>query len=100
MIDPTGPGTAWLASARAHSFLDLIGPLGEEFAHRDVDSCLLVAERHRAAATLYSSPRSSSPAGKRVDMVVGAETMAQVLEPIEAKRLSQTVAIVERAEPR
>ena len=27
-------------------------------------------------------------------MVVGAETMAQVLKPIEAKRLSQTVAIV------
>ena len=94
VVDPTGPGSAWLASARAHSFLDLIGPLGKGFAHpRRLTNCLLVAERH-GAATLYFLAQELVAAGKRVDRVVGAETMAQVLKPIEAKRLSQTVAIV------
>ena len=29
VVDPSGPGTAWLGSARAHEFLDVIGPLGK-----------------------------------------------------------------------
>ena len=53
VIDPGGPGTSWMASARAHSFLDMIGPLGKSFSHpRRLTNCLLVAERH-GAATLY-----------------------------------------------
>ena len=94
VIDPAGPGTSWLASARAHSFLDLIGPLGKGFSHpRRLSNCLLVAEHH-GAATLYFLAQELVAAGKRVDMVVGAETLERVLKPIDAKRLSQTVAIV------
>ena len=92
VIDPAGPGTPWLASARAHSFLDLIARSARIRPSATSTNCLLVAERHGAAAVL---PRPGARRrGKRVDMVVGAETMAQVLKPIEAKRLSQTVAIV------
>lgn len=94
VIDPSGPGTSWLASTRPHSFLDLIGPLGKGFAHpRRLTNCLLVAEEH-AAASLYFLAQDLVAAGKRVDMVIGAETMERVLKPIEAKRLSQTVSIV------
>lgn len=94
VIDPSGPGTSWLASAKAHAFLDMIGPLGKAFAHpRRLTNCLLVAEGH-AAAGLYFLAQDLVTAGKRVDMVIGAETMERVLKPIEAKRLSQTVAIV------
>ncbi|MGH2679836.1 MAG: dihydroorotate dehydrogenase electron transfer subunit [Actinomycetota bacterium] len=94
VVDAAGAGTSWLAGARAHSFLDLIGPLGKGFSHpRHLTNCLLVAEGH-GAATLYFLAQELAAAGKRVDMVVGAETMERVLKPIDAKRLSQTVAIV------
>ena len=94
VVDPAGPGRSWLASSRAHSFLDMIGPLGKGFAHpRHLTNCLLVAERH-GAATLYFLAQELVAAGKRVDMVIGAETLERVLKPIDAKRLSQTVAIV------
>jgi dihydroorotate dehydrogenase electron transfer subunit len=94
VIEPSGPGTTWIASARAHSFLDMIGPLGKGFAlPRRLTNCLLVAEGHGAAA-LYFLAQELAAAGKRVDMIVGAETMERVLKPIEAKRLSQTVVIV------
>jgi dihydroorotate dehydrogenase electron transfer subunit len=94
VVDPAGAGTSWLASARAHSFLDLIGPLGKGFAHpRRLTNCLLVAERH-GAAPLYFLAQELVAAGKRVDMVVGGDTLEGVLKPIEAKRLSQTVSIV------
>lgn len=94
VVDATGAGTSWLAAARAHSFLDLIGPLGKGFSHpRHLTNCLLVAEGH-GAATLYFLAQELAAAGKRVDMVVGAETMERVLKPIDAKRVSQTVAIV------
>jgi dihydroorotate dehydrogenase electron transfer subunit len=94
VVDPSGPGTSWLASAKAHAFLDLIGPLGKGFAHpRRLTNCLLVAEGH-AAASLYFLAQDLVAAGKRVDMVIGAPTMERVLKPIEAKRLSQTVSIV------
>jgi dihydroorotate dehydrogenase electron transfer subunit len=94
VIDPSGPGTSWLSKVRAHSFLDVIGPLGKTFTHpRRLTNCLLVAEGH-SAATLYFLAQDLVAAGKRVDMVIGAETMERVLKPIEAKRLSQTVAIV------
>ena len=29
VFDPDGPGTSWLAGARAHETLDVIGPLGK-----------------------------------------------------------------------
>ena len=45
VFDPRGPGTEWLAEARAHQFLDVIGPLGRGFAYPSrLTNCLLVAE--------------------------------------------------------
>jgi dihydroorotate dehydrogenase electron transfer subunit len=93
VFDPRGPGTAWLAEAKAHQFLDVIGPLGKAFAYpAKLNTCLLVSEGH-GAATIYFLAQELRARGKRVDMVVGAEDLDHVFKPIEGKRLSQTIAI-------
>ncbi len=94
VFDPTGAGTGWLAEAKAHQFLDVIGPLGKAFAYpTKLTNCLLVSEGH-GAAPIYFLAQELRTRGKRVDMIVGAETMDHVFKPIEGKRLSQTIAIV------
>jgi dihydroorotate dehydrogenase electron transfer subunit len=94
VFDPRGPGTSWLAESRAHEFLDVIGPLGKAFAFpRKLSSCLLVSEGH-GAAPIYFLAQELRARGKRVDMVVGAQTHDLVFKPIDGKRLSQTIAIV------
>jgi dihydroorotate dehydrogenase electron transfer subunit len=94
VVAPSGPGTTWVSGLRAHEFLDVIGPLGTAFAYpRRLTNCLLVAEGH-AAAGLYFLAQELLARHKRVDMVIGGDTVESVFKPIEAKRLSQTVAIV------
>ncbi len=94
VVDPQGPGSEWLGSVKAHEFLEVIGPLGTAFAYpKRHTNCLLVAEGH-GAASLYFLAQELLSRYKRVDMVVGAETMERVFKPIEGKRLSQTISIV------
>jgi dihydroorotate dehydrogenase electron transfer subunit len=94
VVDPSGPGTEWLTTTKAHEFLEVIGPLGTPFAYpKRHTNCLLVAEGH-GAASLYFLAQELLARHKRVDMVVGAETLERVFKPIEGKRLSQTIAIV------
>jgi dihydroorotate dehydrogenase electron transfer subunit len=94
VIDPRGAGTRWLAEAKAHEFLDVIGPLGTAFAYpKRHTNCLLVAEGH-GASCLYFLAQELLTRHKRVDMIVGAESLERVFKPIEGKRLSQTIAIV------
>jgi dihydroorotate dehydrogenase electron transfer subunit len=96
VFDPLGPGTAWLAEARANQFLDVIGPLGKAFAYpRRLTSCLLVAEGHGAAAILFLAQELRAR-GKRVNMILGGSSAEYVFKPIEAKRVSQTIEIVTR----
>jgi dihydroorotate dehydrogenase electron transfer subunit len=94
VFDPRGAGTGWLAGAKAHEFLDVIGPLGKAFAYpTKLNSCLLVSEGH-GAAPLYFLAQELRSRGKRVDMVLGAPSQDLVFKPIEGKRLSQTIAIM------
>ena len=93
-FDRRGPGSDWMATRRAHGFLDVIGPLGKPFAYpRRLTNCLLVAVG-RGAAPLYFLGQELRARGKRVDMLVGAATLEEVFKPIEGKRLSQTVAFM------
>lgn len=93
-FDVSGPGTTWLSQARAHRFLDVIGPLGKPFSYpKRLTNCLLIAEGH-GAASLYFLAQELLARQKRVDMVVGGATFENVFKPIEAKRLSQTVKIM------
>lgn len=94
VVDPSGPGTGWLGTARAHEFLDVIGPLGKGFSYpKRLTNCLLVAEGH-GAASLYFLAQELIARHKRVDMIVGGDTLERVFKPIEGKRLSQTIEIV------
>ncbi|HXF73309.1 MAG TPA: dihydroorotate dehydrogenase electron transfer subunit [Actinomycetota bacterium] len=93
-FDVRGTGTAWLAEARAHSTLDLIGPLGTGFAYpRRLSNCLLVGEGH-GVAPLHFLAEELRARGKRVDMLVGADGIEAVFEPIEGKRLATNIAIL------
>jgi dihydroorotate dehydrogenase electron transfer subunit len=94
VFDPHGPGTSWLAEAKAHQFLDLIGPLGKAFAYpQKLNNCLLISEGH-GSASIYFLAQELRSRGKRVDMLIGAEDQEHVFKPIEGKRLSQSIAIV------
>lgn len=94
VFDPRGPGTAWLAELKAHQFLDVIGPLGKAFAYpTKLTNCLLVSEGH-GSATIYFLAQELRSRGKRVDMIIGADTHERVFKPIDGKRLSQSVAIM------
>ena len=95
VVDRSGPGHRVARRRRkAHEFLDVIGPLGKAFAYpKRLTNCLLVAEGH-GAASLYFLAQELLARHKRVDMVVGGETLERVFKPIEGKRLSQTIAIV------
>jgi dihydroorotate dehydrogenase electron transfer subunit len=97
IVDPTsGAGTGWLARARAHEFLDVIGPLGSPFSYpKRLVNCLLVAEG-RGAASLSFLAQELVARHKRVDMVLGGASLEAVFKPIDAKRLSQSVAVMTR----
>jgi dihydroorotate dehydrogenase electron transfer subunit len=97
IVDPTsGAGTGWLARARAHEFLDVIGPLGSPFSYpRRLVNCLLVAEG-RGAASLSFLAQELVARHKRVDMVLGGASLEAVFKPIDAKRLAQSVAVMTR----
>src|SRR5919108_453185 len=83
VFDRHGPGTSWLAGVRVHEFLDVIGPLGTAFAYpAKLNACLLVSEGH-ASAPMYFLAQELRARGKRVDMIVGAETHEHVFKPIE-----------------
>jgi dihydroorotate dehydrogenase electron transfer subunit len=93
-FDRHGAGTEWLAHREAHEFLDVIGPLGTAFAYpRRLSICLLIAEGH-GAASMYFLAQELRARGKRVDLVVGGADAEHIFKPIEAKRLSQTIAFV------
>ena len=94
VFDPRGGrGSSWLAEVKAHQFLDVIGPLGTAFAYpAKLSTCLLVAEGH-GAASMYFLGQELRARGKRVDMLMGAETQELVFKPIEGKRLAQTIVI-------
>ena len=93
VFDPRGAGTEWLAEVKSHQFLDVIGPLGKAFAYpAKLTTCLLISEGH-GSAPIYFLAQELRARGKRVDMLVGAETQERVFRPIEGKRLSQTIVI-------
>ena len=94
VFDPRGGGgSSWLAEVNAHQFLDVIGPLGTAFAYpAKLSTCLLVAEGH-GAAPMFFLGQELRARGKRVDMLMGAETQELVFKPIEGKRLAQTIVI-------
>ncbi len=95
-FEARGPGTRWLSEAAPHTFLDVIGPLGTGFSYpKRLTNCLLVAEGY-GAASIYFLAQELLARHKRVDMLIGGETLDSVFKPIEGKRLSQSITILTR----
>jgi dihydroorotate dehydrogenase electron transfer subunit len=105
IVDRRGPGSTWLAGTQAHEFVDLIGPCGNGFGIPRPTNCLLFGVGY-GAAPLYFLAEELRTRGKRVDMIVSAQSQGRLLKPIEGKRLAHSITIVtadgsvgERAEP-
>ena len=91
VFDVLGPGTAWLAEAKPHDVLDVIGPIGRAFTYpRELTNCLLVGGGY-GAAPLFFLAEELRARNKVVDMVLGARDHERVFKPIEGKRLANTV---------
>ena len=92
VFDVAGPGTAWLSEARAHDFLDVIGPLGRPFAipREAQTSCLLVGGGY-GAAPLYFLAEELRTRRNIVSLVIGARSHDRVFKPIEGKRLGDSM---------
>ena len=93
-VDPRDPAVAWLAAAKQHGSIDVIGPLGTPFSYpTKLTNCLLVSEG-LGSASMHFLAQDLRTNGKRVDMVVGATTQDEIFKIIDGKRLSAAITIV------
>ncbi len=93
VFDIRGPGTAYLASLRAHHSIDVIGPLGRGFAMPNRRAhCLLVGGGIGAAPLFFLADELRNE-GHRVDVILGARSAAHLLNHIEARRVASTCRI-------
>jgi dihydroorotate dehydrogenase electron transfer subunit len=93
VFDVAGPGTAWLAEARAHDVLDVIGPIGRAFSYpADLTNCLLVGGGY-GAAPLYFLAEELRARHKEVSIILGARSHERVFKPVDGKRLANTLVV-------
>ena len=88
-----GAGTRWLSKVRQHDSMDVVGPLGKPFAlPKEPVTCTLVAGGY-GSAPLFTLAEQLRERGCRVDFVLGAATESRLFGVLEAKRMSQSVAV-------
>lgn len=88
-----GAGTRWLSRVRQHDSLDVVGPLGKPFAlPQEPVTCTLVGGGY-GSAPLFTLAEQLRERGCRVDFVLGAATESRLFGVLEAKRMSQSVAV-------
>jgi len=93
VFDAVGPGTDWLAGAKPHDMLDVIGPLGRPFSYpAEQTICLLIGGGY-GAAPLYFLAEELRARDKLVHMILGARSHDRVFKPIEGKRLVSSLII-------
>lgn len=89
VVDPHGPGTAWLADRRVGSSLDLVGPLGVGFpAARPGESVLLVGGGYGVAPLVWFA-QTVEDAGGRAHLLSGAASAERLF--VVADGLARTV---------
>jgi dihydroorotate dehydrogenase electron transfer subunit len=94
VVEPRGPGSAWLAAQPEGSRLALTGPLGRPFAlPREPVDCLLVGEGV-AAAVLFPLAERLRERGCRVHLLLGARDEGHLLSALEARRTARSVTVV------
>jgi dihydroorotate dehydrogenase electron transfer subunit len=88
-----GAGTRWLSQVRVHDSLDVVGPLGKPFAlPKEPVTCTMVGGGY-GSAPLFTLAEQLRERGCRVDFVLGAATEGRLFGVLEAKRMSQSVAV-------
>jgi len=88
-----GAGTRWLSQVRQHDSLDVVGPLGKPFAlPKEPVTCTMVGGGY-GSAPLFTLAEQLRERGCRVDFVLGAATEGRLFGVLEAKRMSQSVAV-------
>ncbi|HCK78603.1 MAG TPA: dihydroorotate dehydrogenase electron transfer subunit [Actinobacteria bacterium] len=88
-----GEGTRWLSERRRHDKIDIIGPLGRPFAlPAEKVSCVLIGGGY-GAAPLFTLGEELRSRGCRVDFVLGASTKDRLFGVLEARRMSQALAV-------
>jgi dihydroorotate dehydrogenase electron transfer subunit len=93
VFDIRGPGTEYLSGLRAHSLVDLVGPLGRGFAlPRRRAHCLLVGGGIGAAPLFFLADELRNE-GHRVDVILGARSVRHLLNAIEVRRLASVYRI-------
>lgn len=93
VFDAIGPGTAWLAEAKPHDMLDVIGPLGRPFSYpRDQTACVLVGGGY-GAAPLFFLAEELRARNKLAHLIVGARDHDRVFKPVEGKRVATSLLV-------
>ncbi len=93
IFSPHGAGTTWMSKLRPHDPVDVVGPVGRPFAlPKEPVGCTLVGGGY-GSAPLFSLAEQLRARGCRVDFVIGAATESKLFGALEAKRMSQSVAI-------
>ncbi len=88
-----GAGTRWLSQVRQHDSLDVVGPLGKPFSlPKEPVTCTMVGGGY-GSAPLFRLAEQLRERGCRVDFVLGAATEGRLFGVLEAKRMSQSVAV-------
>ena len=88
-----GKGTAWLAQRRPQDKLDVVGPLGKPFRlPTSAVNATLVGGGY-GSAPLLPLATSLRERGCRVDVVLGAGSADRLFGQLEAKRISDTIAV-------
>ena len=94
VVQPAGPGTAWLAELPTGAKVEVTGPLGRPFAlPKEPVSCLLVGEGY-AAAPLFPLAERLRERECAVTMVVAGADEAHLLSALEARRSARAVTVV------
>lgn len=93
IFSPKGAGTQWLAALRAHDPVDVVGPLGRPFSLPKEQVATTLVGGGYGSAPLFSLAELLRARGCRVDFVLGAATESRLFGALEAKRMSQSVAI-------
>jgi dihydroorotate dehydrogenase electron transfer subunit len=89
-----GKGTQWMASLRSHDAIDVVGPLGRPFAlPKEPVTCTLVGGGY-GSSPLFTLAEQLRERGCAVNFVLGAATEDRLFGVLEAKRMSQSVAVV------
>jgi dihydroorotate dehydrogenase electron transfer subunit len=93
VFDIRGPGTEHMSNLRAHSRIDLIGPLGRGFAlPKRRAHCLLIGGGIGAAPLFFLADELRNES-HRVDFILGARNARFLLNAIDVRRLASVYHI-------